>query len=71
MLINHRITDNNTIGPFMHFARAHHALAAPEITQTIVEFINVSSYAAFNQLLKSPDRQIEYLFLMDSIVTHV
>jgi hypothetical protein len=71
MLMNHRITDNNTIGPFMHFARTHHALAAPEITQTIVEFINVSSHAIYNLLLKSSDRQIEYLFLMDSILTHV
>lgn len=71
MLMNHRITDNNTIGPFMHFARTYHALAAPEITQNIVEFINESSHATFNQLQKSPDRQIEYLFLMDSILTHV
>lgn len=39
--MNHRVTDNNTISPFMHFARTHHAQAAAEITQTFVEFIQV------------------------------
>lgn len=53
----------------MSFASINHAIASHEITQIITEFIaNVSLFYLTNQ---APDRNIEYLYVMDSILKHV